>query len=185
MSNYSFLIRYEVAEMTLKITQLEISAAVEDFARQHGAVFTKENGWHYVGDVPVELEEFFIQTHRDLLKSVATVFCPKCGVKVKLELNANCGGVSLQKCRCISEQKNSLKTDWSEHATITKNEKNRILNLINELQLLAIKQLKTSKRINEWLTTPKTGLEGKRPIDMLSNVSEIKKVRKLLLELHL
>lgn len=184
-----------------KFIYLEITPATEGYAVAHGALFDKAIGWHYIGDVPLELEEFVIKPNR-AREQIISVHCPVCGSQMKLKERKT--GTVFWGCmaypRCHGSRDASDVPVDGEGKSIAEfiNEKLAKPILKNEpspsghqgqitstmIAKMAIKNLGSLGVFDRWLTTPKLALSGKRPEEVMSTDEGRKKVYELLRDIN-
>lgn len=174
--------------MTNKLTFLDIPNAMKEYAEQHGAVFDKESGWHFLGEVPIALEDFIIKTPRTE-GPTWTMQCPKCGSQMKIVEGKN--NHLFWGCMRFPHCKGSLSVETPDKPTKNTQSENLAAHhhstdkaARTELAELALHVLKTPNNIEKWFDSPMIGLGGKKPSMMLSNAKDIAKIRDLLMKLH-
>lgn len=169
------------------LTRLNITAATKDYALQYGAQYSQLDGWHIVGDVPFELEEFVEREPRK--QSAANkVSCPKCGSQMHLKENRNgdffWSCMTFPRCRGTRDYEsdateNNLKPAI-EYVTETPKKANQSPEFVTRILELALQKLKTEHAIEVWMLTKKVSLGGKRPIDVLHDPASTRKLLDLL-----
>ena len=175
--------------MKKNITQLNVPNSMAQYAELHGAIHDKTIGWHVVGNIPIELDDFVIKAPRSA-GSTWTVQCPKCGGQMELKQSKKSepfwGCMSFPTCRgtrSVDAIVTAQKTTRPPRATSTPAPVDALI--MAELVELTLQALKSPHKIKPWLNSPKFTLGGKTPIELLQeDPKNIEKIRMLLLHLY-
>lgn len=153
---------------------LIITAATAEYAKRYGAKFNGENGWHIVGEVPLELEEFVIESPRKRNTPIK-VKCPICGSQMQIKEsrtgNLFWGCMTFPRCRGtrrldeVDEEGGAKRlVDIAKQNIEDKRKDNDVEKA--KVFAMALKVLGGEKNAERWFSTPKVGLNGKRPVDL-------------------
>ncbi len=139
-----------------KIVYLEVTPATEGYAVAHGALFDKTIGWHYIGDVPLELEEFVI-------KPVPT--------------RKVVSGKSVLEFIDVDISKTERKTKPSSRPYQGQITDTMIAKIVTQ-------NFSNIEDFNRWLATPKRALNGKKPKEVMLSAEGRKKIYELIRDLY-
>ncbi len=160
-----------------EIFYLSLTSATVEYAKLHGAQYDQENGWHVVGSVPFELEEFVVRLPRKREHNII-VYCPLCGGQMRLvdkgPRNIFWGCMRFPKCKGARNVEET--EDYGEAKPVAEFSKQSPVNKNNGadaeltgLAGLALKKLGSPKSVERWFATPKAALSGKRPVDVMKS----------------
>lgn len=169
-------------------TLLNVPDAMKKYAALHGAIFSRQLGWHIFGEAPIALEDFIIKAPRTA-GSTWTMQCMKCGSQMEIKNGKH--GHLFWSCmrfpyckgsRPIETPDESIQVSQQQESEIHRPSVNETARL--DFAQLALHVLKTPQNIEKWLNSPMVSLGGKKPVMMLRDGDDIKKVRDLLLKLY-
>jgi ssDNA-binding Zn-finger/Zn-ribbon topoisomerase 1 len=158
--------------------------------------------WFYVGELPIELEDFIIHNKPTSYKQSPQ--CPLCGGQMQLKQKSirntefwscmgypSCKGIRKSDIPFSSSNFNKP-SEYTKKQTIkTNNDKTLIPTQIpiNHTVLIEFLELASDvlgdiRNAEKWLTTPKLTLLNKRPIDILDTTDGQSKIKAMLDTLH-
>lgn len=187
-----------------KRTYLNTSDGMASYAKRHGAKFDPETGQYYVdGEIPRELHNL-LPRERKPKENHSPPSCPRCGFHMVERYSktgkAFWGCSQYAKTRCKGgrgfEDDLPISGPMAQHAFSylsgqpmddpreSSFEKQELKKEQERIVVLAAEILRNPKRVPKWLTTPKVGLRGKTPTQIMGTIEGCVAVESLLLSIE-